>query len=218
MSSMWNPINIPVWLLGSKLKRAESFCAQRGGILSSMRQKHARSCQVLFWTLWSNNHAALIFSPLIMQCNLKKRASWVPEDDLFLPEASDDCGHSGLHLHVFGMQLSPVKSKASGGLVTRAIYCYILVKNTFTPCLLVPYTTCCVLGKNCSPLIDVFLKDHKTCLCPLKWICFVWAQLYCFSVNFHQSARCMWTLIWLAWRILSQINTAVGERLWELPG
>lgn len=41
----------------------ESFCAQRGGILSGMRQKHARSCQVLFWTLWSNNHASLIFSP-----------------------------------------------------------------------------------------------------------------------------------------------------------
>lgn len=208
---MWNPINIPVWLLGSKLKRAESFCAQRGGILFSMRQKHARSCQVLFWTLWSNNHAALIFSPLIMQCNWKKRASWVLEDDVFLPEDSDGCGQRELHLHVFGMQLSPVESNASGALLTREIYCDILVKNRFTTCLVMTYTTC-------SPLIDVFKKDHKTSLCPVKWIYFVFANVYCFSVNFHWSARRMWMLISLAWRILSQINTAVGERLWKWPG
>lgn len=148
-SSMWNPINIPVWLLGSKLKRAESFCAQRGAILSSMRQKHIRSCQVLFWTLWSNTHAALIFSPLIMQCNQEKKKcfmfSWC-FFFFFLPEDSDDCEQRRF----------PFKSKASGGLLSREIYCYILVKNRFTTCLVVTYTTCCVLDRNCCPLMDVF--------------------------------------------------------------
>lgn len=108
-SSMWNPINIPVWLLGSKLKRAESFCAQRGGILSGMRQNHARSCQVLFWTLWSNNHASLIFSPLIMQCNREEMSFMASWRWCFLPEYIQTNGNKRrLHLPVFGIRLSSV--------------------------------------------------------------------------------------------------------------
>lgn len=100
----------------------ESFCAQRGGILSGMRQKHARSCQVLFWTLWSHNHASLIFSPLIMQCDQDKNNLHG-----LLQMIARSC------LSWFrGLQCFFHWEQHIWSLPTREIYCYILVRSRFT--------------------------------------------------------------------------------------
>lgn len=138
----------------------------------------------------------LSFSHLWL-CNAigNKWASWVPEDDVFCQKIQTTLDKGELHLPVFGMELSPVKSKTSGGLLTREIYCYVLVKNRFTTWLVMTYTACCILDRNCSLLMDVFEKDHMSSLCTFKEIHFVWAKLYCFSASFHRSSWCMWALI-----------------------
>lgn len=109
----------------------ESFCAQRGGILSGMRQKHARSCQVLFWTLWSNNHASLIFSP--------DYAMWPGQKKNLLGLLQMIAGSCPCWFRSFPCFFHWEQHIQC--LLTREIYCYILVGSRFTTW---KYCVCCV--------------------------------------------------------------------------
>lgn len=78
-SCMWNPRNIPVWLLGSKLEwvfvhSEAAFYPAWGRNTQGQAKSYFGLSEVITMHLW--------FSHLIMQCYLdKKKSSWAPADD-----------------------------------------------------------------------------------------------------------------------------------------
>ena len=209
---MWNPINIPVWLLGSMLKRVFLCAARRHFIQHEAEMRKVMPSLILDSEVITMQ---LSFSYLCNAIRKNELHGFLKMSLFFLLlllllfffvffcqmiQTTVDKGDS---ISVFAIQLSPVRAKH----------------------LLVYWPERLTATSWWKTGLQHVWRRHTlhAVLWPVLPFEVKWFTLFgssftvLLSISF-KSARRMRTPISLAWRILSRIVTAVGERFWNWAG